>query len=378
MRIIFLDLERSGRPRQFDFSDAETLRGGERGLLYLAGALAKRGHEITVATRDGAADIVQQSVRFVSMASARSGVFDVAISNNYAFAFDGIHAPIKIVWTRNPGFSVAHLKADFLGKLRHRPHIVHLSRYTRRRSWFLPRAGSSIIHHGVPPELLGSSAPRTDVPSPVALFSSYASRNLSLVVDAWRRIVHPALPHARLEVTAEVAPKHANNLPDAELAASGIHVLGSLPWSELMERMRQSRVMLVPGHFQETYNNLAIESAAAGLPCITLGIGALGERVKHDQTGWVAGNVEDMGRSIVRVLTDDALWRRYHLNCFKHPDLVSWDDRAVTWENCFAKLQANRPWRCTLGAPTPNPLERPAGVVPPSTEQTTELHELST
>jgi glycosyltransferase involved in cell wall biosynthesis len=96
--------------------------------------------------------------------------------------------------------------------------------------------------------------------------------------------------------------------------------------------MKRVRVLVVPGHFQETYNNLVVEAAASGLPAVSMGIGALAERVLHGETGWVASSVREMGHAIVQVLSDEALWRRYHLACLKHPDLVSWDERAKTWE----------------------------------------------
>lgn len=337
MRILFLDKKRKGGLRAFDFDDIETLRGGERGLLYLAESLANRGHDVVLASpRRGS--LTQRKVNIVDLKTALSGPYDVAISNNYAHAFDDVNTTAKIVWTRNPGFSWAHVKADFIGKLRHRPYIVHLSKYTRNRSWFLPQSGNTLIHHGLPSSLLETRKAREEAPPPVVIFSSSAFRNLAMVVESWRKVVHPLLPQARLEVTTEVEPKHVCGLTKDDLEELNISVVGTLPWSELMDLMRRVRILVVPGHFQETYNNLTVEAAACGLPSMTMGIGALGERVLHDQTGWIATSVTEMGSAIVRLLSDDTLWFRYHHACLSHPDLLSWDDRAQRWEECIQDL----------------------------------------
>lgn len=338
MRILFLNQMREGGFRAFDYADIEGMRGGERTLLYLAEALGRRGHEVVVACAGVPGSVRHGSIAVAEPNAALAGRYDVAISNNFAKAFDGVDAPIKIVWTHNPGFSRAHIKADFLAKLRYRPYLVHLSRYTQSRSWFLPRSGETIIRHGMPSQLLERRTRRDAAPAPVAVFSSYAGRNLRQVIAAWRDVVHARVPEARLIVTAEVEPKHLGGLALHDLARFDIDIVGTLPWSKLMDLMRTARVLVAPGHFQETYNLLSVEAAACGVPTVTLGIGALRERVVHDETGWIARSAREMGTALVRILTDDALWLRYHRACLEHPDLVSWEQQAVAWEKYILQI----------------------------------------
>jgi glycosyltransferase involved in cell wall biosynthesis len=342
VRILFLNKMREGGFRGFDYANIEGMRGAERTVLYLADALGQRGHDVVV-TCAGAPGIVERgSLRIADPATALSLDYDVAISNNFASAFDGVKAPLKIIWTHNPGFSRAHIAADILAKLRHRPHLVHLSDYTRARSWFLPRSGQTIIRHGMPSELLAQRAARISPPPPIAVFSSYAGRNLRKVIEAWRDVVHQRLPAARLIVTAEASPKHLAGLGDDNLKRLNIEIAGTLPWSKLMEVFRsQARVLVAPGHFQETYNLLAVEAAACGVPVVTMGIGALRERVVHDRTGWIAGSTHELGEALVRILSDDALWERYHRASLEHPDLVNWDDRARAWESYIVRINQN-------------------------------------
>ncbi|MFA6141067.1 MAG: glycosyltransferase family 4 protein [Hyphomicrobium sp.] len=339
MRILLLNKTRSGEFRTFDYSDIEALRGAERTNLYLAEAMGARGHEVVLASSADKGSLRQGSVQLADPVSALASDYDVAISNNYAHAFAGADAPLKLVWTHNPGFSWNHVKADYAAKLRHLPYLVHLSKYTLGRSWFLPRSGQTIIHHGMPANLLAARKLRTAAPPPVAVFASYAGRNLRTVIKAWRDVVHPSLPAARLLVTAEVEPKHLGGVDAAELKRLNVEIVGTLPWSELMDLLRGARVLVAPGHFQETYNLLSVEAAACGVPTVTMGIGALRERVVHDEGGWIASSIEEMGAALARILTHDELWLRYHRACLAHPDLVSWGDRAAEWEDYIGKLQ---------------------------------------
>jgi len=332
MRILFLNKMRDGGFRAFDYASLEGMRGGERTVMYLADALARRGHAVTVSCAGAPAGASAGGVAVADPTAVMATDFDVAVSNNFAHAFDGIRAPLKVIWTHNPGFSRAHIRADLIAKLRHRPYLVHLSRYTERRSWFLPRRGQTVIRHGMPADLLGRFGAREKTPPPVAVFASYAGRNLRKVVEAWRDVVHRRVPAARLVVTSEAAPKHLAHMTQAQLAAINIELAGTLPWTQLMQLFGTARLLVAPGHFQETYNLLSIEAAACGLPTVTMGIGALRERVIHDETGQIAPTRKALGEALVKVLTDDALWLRYHRGCLVHPDLVSWEQRALEWE----------------------------------------------
>lgn len=347
MRILFLNKMRKGGFRTFDYENLESVRGAERTILYLAEALAQRDHQVIVASSPSDRSMRHGNVEIAPVSAALRTSADVAISNNYAMAFDGVRAPLKVVWTHNPGFSWTHIKADILAKLRHRPHVVHLSEYTRRRSWFLPSASQAVIRHGMPTELLANRHLRVHAPAPVAVFSSYAGRNLRTVLEAWRDVVHPAAPSARLLVTSEVESRHLGDIGTAQLNALNIEIVGTLPWSELMDLLRSARVLAVPGHFQETFNLLSVEAAACGLPTATMGIGALRERVCHNVTGWRASSVAELGWALVRILTDDELWHRYHRACLSHPDLASWEDRALEWDiylgHLISRKRSRRP-----------------------------------
>lgn len=338
MRILFLNKTRADEFRDFDYASLEGLRGAERTSLYLAEALGARGHEV-VLTCAGAPDATRIGhVTVASPAAALAQSYDVAISNNFAKAFDGVAAPVKMVWTHNPGFARTHLKADLLAKWRHKPHLVHLSQYTRKRSWMLPRSGDTIIHHGMPADFLDARAARDAPPPPIAVFASYPGRNLRKVVRAWCDVVHPRVPQAKLIVTSDAQPKHLDGRTPAELRDSNIEIRGTVPWTQLMDLLRTARVFIAPGHWQETYNLLAIEAAACGVPTVTMGIGALRERVIHDQTGCIEPTIGKMGAAITRILTDDALWQRYHRACLSHPDLISWEQCADEWERRMTAL----------------------------------------
>ena len=176
----------------------------------------------------------------------------------------------------------------------------------------------------------------SDLPPPIAVFASQPGRNLDLVLKAWREQIHPLLPAARLHVY----------LPRPELARSfvtdqkddGIEVKGSVGKAKLAEAFCNARAMIYPGHKEETFCNAAAEFIACGLPVVTMGIGALSERVRHEIDGFVVPNVESMGEHAMRLLTDDRLWRRMQRAGIEGSQSRTWDVRAGEWEQTVEGL----------------------------------------
>jgi glycosyltransferase involved in cell wall biosynthesis len=351
LRIIFLNKSGAGY-RSLSFTEIENYRGTQRTILHLAEEFVKNGHDVSAVSGDGSDVSEERGITLIGLQEARAHSYDVAISINFASAFNDIRAKAKVIWAANPGFSWGHIRDDFVHKLRHRPVIVHLSEYSSKRSWFLPKSGNDIIPYGASDDLFPLIEERPVAPPPTAVFSSVPARNLALSVRVWRDLVHPALPEARLLVTGTVAPKHVCHMSTAELEACNIEVIGRQPWSSLMQLFKRSRVLVMPGHFQETFNLIAIEGAACGLPTVTLGIGSLKERVGHDRTGWIAADEQDMAEALKRVLSDDEVWMRYHKNCLSHPDLIGWPERAKQWEKLLELLnQRSGPGKSALERP---------------------------
>ncbi len=328
-RIIFLD--------QTSPFDGHALRSGplggiQSGTVLLAEAFARRGHEVTAFTlTERATDLNGVAWRPLDTRKGASG--DLAIANNHLTLFDGV-AAAPIVWFRNrTSFSRLWRRKSLLPLLRHRPHAVFLSAYHRGITHpLMPFASRRIIEHGVGAEFRRTE-PADAAPAPKALFTSQPYRGLEWLIDIWRDRIHPAAPHAELHVFTPKT-RQAPIWLDA-FGNEGIIRRESIAKADLAQELRGARVLLYPGHKDETYCNAAAEATASGLPIVTRGFGSLDERVDDGATGFIAPDAALYAERAIRLLTDDALWLDQHRAALHDPKLGSWDDRAAEWERAF-------------------------------------------
>jgi glycosyltransferase involved in cell wall biosynthesis len=115
----------------------------------------------------------------------------------------------------------------------------------------------------------------------------------------------------------------------------GVIDRGRIPRHELAVEIMNARVMLYPGHRNETFCFAAAEATAAGLPIVTRGIGSLTERVSDGENGFIAWEPADYAAHATRLLLDDELWLAMHRKILMNRDLPSWDDRVGEWTKAF-------------------------------------------
>ncbi|KAI93970.1 hypothetical protein T281_13550 [Rhodomicrobium udaipurense JA643] len=316
---------------------AGAVGGTESSAIYLAEALARRGHRVFALNRLKASS-VENGVTWLPLESRTSlPSVDFAIALNSDRLYWGFKARHKLTWLHTPPTLGKFLKRrNALALLWHRPTAVLLGGY--HASTLDPRVPYRRrveIAHGVA-DMFFAPEPEAGPRAPKAVFCSRPSRGLDFVARLWPSI-HAAVPDAELHV---FCPHSSLDEAAARIGGSspGIRLRGGVARSELAAELRTARVMLVPGDLDETYCLAAAEATASGVPLVTLGIGALKERVRDGETGFLASGADDFARHAQNVLTDDALWLRLNRGCLAESALGRWDDRAADWERLFAAL----------------------------------------
>lgn len=310
--------------------------GTESSVIYLAERLAARGHRVYALNRLDAAT-GDGGVLWMPLQDKDSlPPVDVAIGINSARILSGVRSRRVISWLHNPPTKKQQLKRRNLWALiRHRPHAVVLGSYQSQLlpEW-LPYAGRSIISHGVADAFFLAAPERTPRP-PIAVFTSQPKRGLDFVIEAWANI-HAAVPAAELHV---FCPQAREEEAAKIMAGSpGAVIRGSVSRAQLSHELRAARVMLIPGVTDETFCLAAAEATASGVPIVTLGIGALSERVTQGETGFISPAAGDFTSHAISLLTRDDLWLKMHENCVMDPSLGTWEKRAADWEALFARL----------------------------------------
>jgi glycosyltransferase involved in cell wall biosynthesis len=341
--VAVIDFLYNGTPFSGETLRIQSMGGTESSIVQLAEALAKRGHNVTVfnAVEAPRREFGVNWRPLSEAAKCTRGKTGIAVSNPKLF--NGLAFQSYIFWLHNPFKIWRQIRRGNMGPLvRTRPHLVLLGEYHNAHvpRWF-PSNGRTVVHHGVH-EAFFRKAPAAVPPGPHAIFTSQPYRGLDWVLALWPEIKRQ-VPGASLDIFAPKAHQAEKNAQKAVL--DGVQFCGSVARPELVKELRNARVLLIPGHRDETYCLAAAEAVAAGVPIVTLGIGSLSERARDGKTGLIAGSRDAFVAGAVSLLSDDSLWGTMHRTCLADAALAGWDARAEEWDELFATLSRQPPDR---------------------------------
>jgi glycosyltransferase involved in cell wall biosynthesis len=327
----------------FDGATAERgpLGGAETAFAALAEALARRGHQVEVRNRCHAA-LCHEGVHWQPLSAGVPAACDLYIGNR-GHRVIGLapRARQRLFWLHNP--------ASYLKKPRnlwrlawYRPILITTGPYHAATipSW-LPCGGHEIIPYGMLDRFRGA-VPR-DPPPPRAVFTSNPLRGLDWLLDLWTARIAPELPEAELHIYAgpavygDAGAKRAEEMEailaraDA-LAHYGVRRFAPIARKQLAMALEGARAMLYRGDAGETFCLSVAEAQAMGVPTVVMPLGSVGERLIDGVTGCVATDEDAFVAATLRVLCDDALWRRWHLASLAHQRGLSWDSVAARFE----------------------------------------------
>lgn len=329
----------------YDGSDLETrpLGGTESSVIRCARELVRRGHAVTVYTNCKQA-VDNEGVAWKPLRAIQQTSCDLYVAVQQPKLLGLIRkAKRQAIWVLWPSNQLKHYKKIWRMWL-YRPIPVLMSLYqVRCYSPLLPRHKPDIVIPLALPEDVRGRDVREMVPSRRAIFASNPQRNLRFLVEIWATSILPRVPDAVLDVFGISSLRPSDDvwkLWEGKVLPTGLpqHVKDSIcvhsPISrqELIDAMRNSRVMLYLGHKCEAFCLSLAEAQALGVPAVIAPVGALPERVIDGQTGFHHSDPEGFARSAVSLLTDDALWRRQHEAAVSHQQGISWSEYAAQFE----------------------------------------------
>lgn len=318
------------------------LGGAESSVIQLVEILAARGHDVSVHNRREA-PLDYKGVKWRPIADGVPDTADLYIANRGDKLLKLCEGAKKTVfWTHNPcGYM---LKTRYLWQfLRRRPVIVFIGSYhaTTLPGW-VPDGGRRTIPYGLPDLFCGADAAR-DVPGPRAIFTSNPLRGLDWLLELWATRIEPAVPGAELHVFSGAATYGAAGvrkgnamaevLGRAEaLEGQGVRLRAPVGKAQLIDELRLARVMLYKGDINETFCLAVAEAQCLGVPTVVQPIGSMPERVRDNETGFIAADEEAFALAARRLLTDDALWRTQHARALETQRTWRWPDAAAAFE----------------------------------------------
>ena len=339
MRVVFADdgIRFDGRTL-----DNEPLGGVESSVTFLVRELAKRGHQVSAHNRCEQA-MSCDGVEWIRLSDGLPDEADLYIANRADQLIGQIPKARKnIFWIHNPASYL--LKWRYLSKLwRHRPTVVFIGdvHATTLPNW-VPDGGRKVIPYGIP-DMFRTAATASSPPAPRAVFTSNPLRSLDWLLELWVTSIQPQIPEAELHIFS--GPATYGDIGQAKAAQmekifnqargltnKGVVMRGPVPKIQLIEELRQARVMLYRGDENETFCLAVGEAQAMGVPGIVQPIGSVVERVIDGETGFVKTTDSAFADAAVKVLSDDELWQRQHAKALEKQRAWGWPEAAQAFE----------------------------------------------
>ncbi|MEZ5786294.1 MAG: glycosyltransferase [Xanthobacteraceae bacterium] len=326
--------------------ETRPLGGTESSVIRCARELARRGHAVTVHTRC-TKSVEDHGVSWRPLDSRPQDRCDLSIAVQQPRLLGYVSRPKRrAIWVLWPANQLRHYK-QFWRMWLYRPVTVLASLYqVQNYSRLLPpRQPDVVIPLAVADDIRGLGA-RTTVPGRRAIFASNPQRNLLRLVEIWATLILPRAPDAVLDIFG-IHALHAGEdawklwggsvLPTGlpQHARNSIRVHPTVGREELIEAMRDSRVMLYLGHKCEAFCLSLAEAQALGVPAVIAPVAALPERVIDGVTGFHHADPERFAEAAVSLLVDDTLWRRQHEAALHHQQGIAWSDYAERLEKAL-------------------------------------------
>jgi phosphatidyl-myo-inositol alpha-mannosyltransferase len=318
---------------------------------YMANALSRRGHQVTMFSLCGPTEGALYKTETVDAGrSCRTFRLAWALRKIDYSSFDVLHAHGDDYWLWRNGRQrgkPAHIRtmhgscfaesihiSNVIGKLRMvllglsevvatsvADRTVCVSRNTTR---YYPWVRDVIVN-GVDLTTFcpAANVPKADVPTILFVGTYHNRKRGRLLMDAFERVVRPAVPSAQLWMVCEGAP-----------AAPGVRVFGRVPLDELVNLYRRAWIFCLPSSY-EGFGVPYIEAMACGTPVVaTPNVGAV-EVLDGGKYG-VLTDPKRLGDALVQLLGDSA--RRTQLTAagVKRSREYAWDRIVDEYERVYA------------------------------------------
>jgi len=137
-------------------------------------------------------------------------------------------------------------------------------------------------------------------------------------VDGVKWFVRDVLPLIQRQLTGIVLHVVGRKMPEEvrSLASPSVRIAGYVP--DLEPSYRASRVFVAPLRYGAGMKGKIGQSMSYGVPSVTTTIGAEGIMLRDGETALIADTPEAFAQAVVRLYTDDVLWKKIADNAVEH------------------------------------------------------------
>lgn len=322
----------------------QPLGGAEKAFASLPGALARRGHAVTVINRCRFRMTIE-GAQWLTWDSPRPLDSDVLIAfRKPPLLLEMRGARKRILWLTAPAGYLRHPShRAVLDELK--PDLVFLGR-DHHATW-----AGTLRAAVIPP------APRYDyladqavapADPPRAIVTTHPAHGLDWLLALWCERIQPHCTSAELHIYSHVLDKgqSGGEVPEAlrpvlgqalDARAQGVVIHRPLGDMGMAEAYAQARVHLYPGHGDDMGSFTLIESQAIGLPAVARPLGAAPERIRNGQTGYVVPDDDAFANVALQLLSNEDIFWGMNRDARLTQRERSWDTAAAEFESLFGK-----------------------------------------
>jgi len=235
---------------------------------------------------------------------------DYLISMSDANLLSYINCSKKFLWSHSVQSIEKFIrKNQLLPFIKNKPVMLLESQYHYdTRNYFTSFFGKKIIKLAADYEFINENIDKNFIAKKKAIFTTRSDRNLNFLLSLWEKIVQRSS-------NSELYINPPYNLSEKE-SQMNVKLRVKSDKNKLIDELKNSRVMLNPGHKGEVFCLAAIEAKELCLPIVTMGYGALKERVEHGVTGYIANNQNEFIDYSLDILNNDETYKKFRNNLF--------------------------------------------------------------
>ena len=294
------------------------LRGAELALINYSEELAKKKFNVILLNNCNQENVIN-GVKYININNLKNKLdCDIAIVNSDANYFKFVNSKKNFLLSH----SIQNLEKfirhkQLLAFLKYKPVVLCFSNYHfSNRSFFTSLFGKKIIIPSIDDDFFNFNL-KTNI-NKDAIFYSRFDRNGQIVVDMWKRNYRKLYNNNKLFINSDLIDR------EQDLEKFNIYKKPYLEKNKLIEFLSNFRLLIVPGHKGEVFCNVAEEAKALCIPIVTMGIGALSERVRHNFNGFICNNIDDFENKIFDLMNNDELYLTLKNNLYKERGLNKW------------------------------------------------------
>ena len=294
------------------------LRGAELALINYSEELAKKKFNVILLNNCNQENVIN-GVKYININNLKNKLdCDIAIVNSDANYFKFVNSKKNFLLSH----SIQNLEKFIRHKqlsafLKYKPVVLCFSNYHfSNRSFFTSMFGKKIIIPSIDDDFFNFNL-KTNI-NKDAIFYSRFDRNGQIVVDMWKRNYRKLYNNNKLFINSDLIDR------EQDLEKFNIYKKPYLEKNKLIEFLSNFRLLIVPGHKGEVFCNVAEEAKALCIPIVTMGIGALSERVRHNFNGFICKNIDDFENKIFDLMNNDELYLTLKNNLYKERGLNKW------------------------------------------------------